>query len=140
MAAEKLTKGRLTQILVMLTLLISAFIWRTLIYTPGLSSIDCDGRQGVCGTSHSPKLLSYQWQEEGGNLKFSLISKTNPHAAYWLEDGAQAPKVAASSEETPEGVQRVWQWTSETRPEGQDTFVVVIDQYQFNFNYLKKPN
>ncbi len=40
MAAEKLTKHRLAQILITLTLLIIAFFWRTVTYTD-IDTVDC---------------------------------------------------------------------------------------------------
>ncbi|MCZ4294239.1 hypothetical protein [Vibrio sinaloensis] len=40
MAAEKLTRGRFVQIIIMLTLLITAFIWRTITFSDG-EIIDC---------------------------------------------------------------------------------------------------
>lgn len=41
MAAEKLTRGRFVQIIIMLTLLISAFIWRTVVHTSQIS-VTCE--------------------------------------------------------------------------------------------------
>lgn len=40
MAAEKLTRGRFAQIIIMLTLLITAFIWRTITFSEA-NKIDC---------------------------------------------------------------------------------------------------
>ncbi|OOF26510.1 hypothetical protein BZJ19_05135 [Salinivibrio proteolyticus] len=137
MAAEKLTKGRLAQILVMLTLLVSAFVWRTLFYSPGLTSIDCDDGKGVCGTSHSPKLVTYQWRQGKGNLIFSLISDRKPHSAYWSTQGKQTLEIPQTVTETDTGYQVTWQWKSKNKQVGYEEFVVVIDQYQFKFNYLK---
>ncbi len=44
MAAQKLTKGRFVQIIIMLTLLIVAFFWRTFTYQ-GDINIDCTGQK-----------------------------------------------------------------------------------------------
>ena len=44
MAAEKLTRGRFVQIIIMLTLLISAFIWRTVVHTSQIS-VTCGGNE-----------------------------------------------------------------------------------------------
>ncbi|WCP68519.1 hypothetical protein LYZ37_07270 [Vibrio tubiashii] len=41
MAAQKLTRGRFVQIIIMLTLLITAFIWRTVTFTEG-QEIECE--------------------------------------------------------------------------------------------------
>lgn len=40
MAAQKLTRGRFVQIIIMLTLLITAFIWRTITFSE-VGKIDC---------------------------------------------------------------------------------------------------
>lgn len=41
MAAEKLTRGRFAQIIIMLTLLITAFIWRTMAYKEQ-GNVECE--------------------------------------------------------------------------------------------------
>ena len=47
MAAEKLTRGRLIQIIVLMTILISAFIWRTVTYTSP------EGEDGIKAVSYT---------------------------------------------------------------------------------------
>lgn len=51
MAAEKLTKGRLAQIIILMIVLITAFIWRTVTYTEkpiDKSAITCSLNIGQC--------------------------------------------------------------------------------------------
>ncbi|CAM4408393.1 hypothetical protein [Vibrio agarivorans] len=55
MAAEKLTKGRIGQILVMMTLLISAFWWRTFEHNDtGSKIVSCD----IGSTCHIHEMLT----------------------------------------------------------------------------------
>ncbi|CZF78886.1 hypothetical protein GCE9029_01114 [Grimontia celer] len=51
MAAEKLTTGRLVQILVVMTVLIAAFIWRTLEHSESTSLQKCSVVAGSCSVS-----------------------------------------------------------------------------------------
>ncbi|MGR4990366.1 hypothetical protein ACPV3U_12400 [Vibrio rotiferianus] len=44
MAAQKLTKARLAQILIMLSVLITAFVWRTFNYE-SMRSVDCSQKE-----------------------------------------------------------------------------------------------
>ncbi len=48
MAAQKLTRARLVQIIVMMILLITAFIWRTLEYKPSNNAELCDFKKNIC--------------------------------------------------------------------------------------------
>ena len=56
MAAEKLTKQRLIQIVFMLTILIIAFVWRTVTYT-NETILDCKG-EVVCSVTVSSHTLT----------------------------------------------------------------------------------
>ena len=48
MAAEKLTRGRLIQIIVLMTILITAFIWRTVTYTSPEGEDDIKDGVKIC--------------------------------------------------------------------------------------------
>ncbi len=48
MAAQKLTQARLVQIMFMMALLISAFIWRTVEYKQTSNVEPCDFRMNIC--------------------------------------------------------------------------------------------
>ncbi|SIN85923.1 hypothetical protein [Salinivibrio sp. ES.052] len=137
MAAEKLTRGRLAQIIVMLTLLVIAFFWRTLIYTPGLTIIDCDGVSGFCGTSHSQETIEFEWTITEKNIEFSLFSKDKQHSAYWEKEGKQALELSRSQEEQEDAYKTTWRWARQNAPKKSDVFNVVFDQYQYKFSYPK---
>lgn len=55
MAAEKLTKQRLIQIVFMLAILSIAFVWRTVTYTE-VKTVECKGEQQCSVTVSSQKL------------------------------------------------------------------------------------
>lgn len=79
MAAQKLTRERFVQIIIMLTLLITAFIWRTISYKPEVKVV-CD-LETICvidvnGTNSSI--------EKVGNVL--LISKPTSHWDIMIEN------------------------------------------------------
>ncbi|OOE80012.1 hypothetical protein BZG73_14745 [Salinivibrio siamensis] len=137
MAAEKLTRGRLAQIIVMLTLLVVAFFWRTLVYTPGLTIIDCEGERGFCGTSQSQQLIEFAWSKEQDNVIFSVVSDKKPHSAYWEEEGSKQIEISDQQDRNGEKITLTWQWKTQDLPRNPIRFNLVFDQYQFKFNYPK---
>lgn len=138
MAAEKLTRGRLAQIIVMLTLLVIAFFWRTVIYTPGLTIIDCKDATGFCGTSQSQEKVAYEWVRKTDTIYFSLVSESKPHSAYWDQKGKQSPELSIKQVQEGEGYRTNWQWSRHDLPTDMGIFNVVFDRYQFKFNYPEK--
>lgn len=56
MAAQKLTKARLVQILIMLSLLIGAFFWRTFTYETN-REVDCSQKQRCDVTIGAEKII-----------------------------------------------------------------------------------
>ncbi|WP_025673516.1 hypothetical protein [Salinivibrio socompensis] len=140
MAAEKLTRGRLAQIIVMLTLLVVAFFWRTLIYTPRMAIIECKGMNGFCGTSQSQEKVEYEWNTKNEVIHFSLVSESKPHSAFWEQKGKQAPELSQSQSQEGGKYRVNWQWSRVDLPANINMFNVVFDQYQFKFNYPKRIN
>lgn len=67
MAAQKLTRSRLIQILVMLIILISAFVWRTLDYPT----------KGDESTNHSTDHISTSLDESSANKTSTELSDPN---------------------------------------------------------------
>lgn len=57
MAAQKLTRGRFVQIIIMLTLLITAFIWRTITFSEG-NKIDCSLQKNCTFTVNDVELTA----------------------------------------------------------------------------------
>ncbi|ODP97090.1 hypothetical protein BGL48_01365 [Salinivibrio sp. SS3] len=137
MAAEKLTRGRLAQIIVMLTLLVVAFFWRTLVYTPGLTIIDCEGGRGFCGTSQSQQAIAFSWRKEQDNVTFSATSYQKPHLAYWGEEGNKQIEISDQLDRNGEKITLTWQWKTQDLPRNPMRFNLVFDRYQFKFNYPK---
>ncbi|WBA09837.1 hypothetical protein [Salinivibrio kushneri] len=135
MAAEKLTRGRLAQIIVMLTLLVVAFFWRTLVYTPGLTIIDCEGERGFCGTSQSQQTVEFSWRKEQDYIIFSVISDKKPHSAYWGEEGNKQIEISDMQDQNGDKITLTWQWKTQDLPRNPMRFNLVFDQHQFKFNY-----
>lgn len=89
MAAQRLTKGRLIQIIVMLIILIIAFTWRTILYQS--PSYQCEHQQmcvipfagGSLKMSYSTSLEHYQFHNPNQvNIRFvagqgNIITKQN---------------------------------------------------------------
>ncbi|MBE3667786.1 hypothetical protein BOO24_07515 [Vibrio navarrensis] len=81
MAAQKLTKARLAQILLILTVLVIAFIWRTLKYE-SLQMLDCSQNR-PCELTISQEKLEIKRENDGiriqlpknGTLKIDLNQK-----------------------------------------------------------------
>ncbi|BAC94434.1 conserved hypothetical protein [Vibrio vulnificus YJ016] len=78
MPAQKLTKARLAQILIMLTILVVAFIWRSLSYQP-LEEIDCSQKERCELTLDNSKMIIYRAShqikiqtDKNNNLKIDL--------------------------------------------------------------------
>ncbi|EIV1854416.1 hypothetical protein ACWOGY_002907 [Vibrio vulnificus] len=78
MPAQKLTKARLAQILIMLTILVVAFIWRSLSYQP-LEEIDCSQKERCELTLDNSKMIIYRASQQikiqtdkNDNLKIDL--------------------------------------------------------------------
>ncbi|KDM91441.1 hypothetical protein [Photobacterium galatheae] len=74
MAAQKLTKARLIQILVLLAVLITAFVWRTITYKEaspvGEVSVVCQKESGECFEDASKRKIEIrliQHDDKGGN-------------------------------------------------------------------------
>ncbi|HAS6349416.1 hypothetical protein LZU85_14240 [Vibrio sp. IRLE0018] len=59
MPAQKLTKARLAQIIIMLTILVAAFIWRSLSYQP-VKTIDCSQKSRCELTLEGEKITFYR--------------------------------------------------------------------------------
>ncbi|WP_305815436.1 hypothetical protein [Photobacterium leiognathi] len=78
MAAEKLTRGRLIQILVLMTVLVSAFIWRTVTYNSPEQEVKVEDNAKTCS-------LDTQ------NCQYSLSNKTVELSLLTKELSAQAP-------------------------------------------------
>ncbi|MCG3863453.1 MULTISPECIES: hypothetical protein [unclassified Photobacterium] len=78
MAAEKLTRGRLIQIVVLMTILISAFIWRTVTYTNSEDEISVENRVKTCQLDTE----NCQYLIDNKNVNVQLLTK---------ELSAQAP-------------------------------------------------
>ncbi|MDB1123892.1 hypothetical protein [Vibrio algarum] len=70
MAAEKLTKGRLAQILFMMTILISAFTWRSL--THSNNDVLCHLEQD-CTVKIEAMEITLYWQEEAKAFRITMM-------------------------------------------------------------------
>ncbi len=67
MAAEKLTKGRFAQIIIMLTLLIVVFFWRTFTYE-AKTVVNCNAAE-VCNFEVTESVFSAQVSDETSRSK-----------------------------------------------------------------------
>ncbi len=81
MAAQKLTKARLAQILIMLSLLVIAFFWRTFTYETN-STVDCSQKQRCDVTIGTEKVVITK-RTDG----FSLELKENSSIKIDLNQG-----------------------------------------------------
>ncbi|WP_114764451.1 hypothetical protein [Vibrio rhodolitus] len=85
MAAQKLTKGRFVQIIIMLTLLIVAFFWRTITYQDVIK-VDCEGKNTcsfkVNETEFTAKfeaeMLSISTQNSGWTIHEANLTQEKP--------------------------------------------------------------
>lgn len=71
MAAEKLTKGRFAQIIIMLTLLIVVFFWRTFTYE-AKTVVNCNAAE-VCNFEVNESVFSAQVSD--GNIEIKTENK-----------------------------------------------------------------
>ncbi|MCL9776812.1 hypothetical protein [Vibrio methylphosphonaticus] len=69
MAAQKLTKGRLAQILIMMAVLIAAFTYRTFTYNDSKTIICQPNSQ--CDVSFDGQTVTFIYQESAKVLKFT---------------------------------------------------------------------
>lgn len=69
MAAQKLTKGRLVQIIVMMLLLITAFTYRTI--THNEANVMTCSPNDVCEVNIAEKTVTFDYQESSRVLKFT---------------------------------------------------------------------
>ncbi|MGR5206727.1 hypothetical protein [Vibrio sp. PNB23_22_7] len=69
MPAQKLTKARLAQILIMLSLLVGAFFWRTFTYEAS-SIVDCSQKQR-CDVTIGPEKIIINKATDGFSLESS---------------------------------------------------------------------
>ncbi|WP_194435468.1 hypothetical protein [Vibrio fluminensis] len=108
MAAQKLTKGRFVQIIIMLTLLIVAFLWRTITYQDVIT-VNC-GAQKQCNfkvneTQFTAKIesemLSISASDSDWSIKGADIIQEEPKI--WqigLEESKQLSLINNSQEKT----------------------------------------
>lgn len=75
MAAEKLTTGRLIQILVVMTVLITAFIWRTLEHSDEKNKQECLLVAGSCSVTVHGDTVDIKLEDQKNGLQF-LVVKT----------------------------------------------------------------
>ncbi|EAR53265.1 hypothetical protein SKA34_13965 [Photobacterium sp. SKA34] len=71
MAAEKLTRGRLIQIIVLMTILISAFVWRTVTYTSSESDDGTNNGVKICHLDTT----NCQYLLDDKNVDVQLLTK-----------------------------------------------------------------
>ncbi|MPW36497.1 hypothetical protein [Vibrio sp. B1Z05] len=84
MAAEKLTKGRLIQIIVTFSVLIIAFTWRTFTHdqSNAINKVECN-TQEICQISLNKK--EYQLDLDVKNSRFRLITNGNDENKGFVE-------------------------------------------------------
>ncbi len=79
MAAEKLTTARLVQILVVLTLLIAAFTWRTFNYSNSQNKDQCSLNSGACSVDVSGGTVEIMlFNQEDGGVALRVDSPEKP--------------------------------------------------------------
>ncbi|PMN88235.1 hypothetical protein [Enterovibrio norvegicus] len=79
MAAEKLTTGRLVQILVVMSVLITAFIWRTMNYSSNETALICQISVGACSVSlESHTVDIHILKQEDGEESLAVTSRVKP--------------------------------------------------------------
>ena len=79
MAAEKLTTGRLVQILVVMSVLITAFIWRTMNYSSNGTALICQISVGACSVSvDSESVDIHLLKQEDGSDALAITSRIKP--------------------------------------------------------------
>ncbi|WP_407333102.1 hypothetical protein [Enterovibrio sp. 27052020O] len=77
MAAEKLTTARLIQILVVMTVLIAAFVWRTLDYSVPKNIFQCEMVANSCHVPMKGKEVSIKLEkQEDTSNSLAIISPT----------------------------------------------------------------
>ncbi|MBE1274426.1 hypothetical protein [Enterovibrio baiacu] len=79
MAAEKLTTGRLVQILVVMSVLITAFIWRTMNYSSNETVLICQMSAGACSVSVDSDTVDIRLFKQGdGTQELAITSRVEP--------------------------------------------------------------
>lgn len=94
MAAEKLTTGRLVQILVVMTVLVTAFIWRTVDYSNTQETLKCSVVAGSCSVSINGETVEIKVENQADNSLIMLVDSVYvPGELQWLD---QPEKVITS--------------------------------------------
>ncbi|USH04014.1 hypothetical protein K6Q96_08515 [Grimontia kaedaensis] len=73
MAAEKLTTGRLVQILVVMTVLIAAFIWRTLEYSESTTLPKCSVVAGSCSVLLHGETIEIEFENQDDKTQIMRV-------------------------------------------------------------------
>lgn len=136
MAAEKLTTGRLVQILVVMAMLITAFIWRTLEYSEDQTKRECRLNAGECRVVVNGDTVNIKLENHKDKGRFLVVETAlEPHLMSVLTTQGNAQ--LSQHNVTEEGKKRAYFYALANDDNNGSTqkLVLSIDQDQIEINF-----
>ncbi|KXF80590.1 hypothetical protein [Enterovibrio coralii] len=136
MAAEKLTTARLVQILVVLAVLITAFTWRTLDYSPESKELSCVLKDQSCSVSIKDDTVVISVIKQEDTLKrVEVVSNVKPQSVTALEGKNKIVLADISSEADSANTKYIYgvNNTDAVLINGKLNLIIDQDQVEINF-------
>ncbi|MGF1767404.1 hypothetical protein L4D06_08455 [Enterovibrio makurazakiensis] len=136
MAAEKLTTGRLIQILVVMAALIAAFIWRTFDYSDSTNVFQCEMSSGGCQfTVNGTQVEVLAKKQSDKSVLLVVNSAINPSSLY-VNRGSVKTKIDVRNIEVTENNRAyLYALSDNVKYRAGDKLTLIIDRDQIEINF-----
>ncbi|CZF79405.1 hypothetical protein [Grimontia marina] len=136
MAAEKLTTGRLVQILVVMAVLITAFIWRTLEHNEPATMVKCSVVVGACSVSLNAETIEIKTENQDDNSRVLVVNSVyEPGELRLLGD----PEIVITSQKIMKSAGEksayIYALPDDVKYESTQKWILIIDRDQLVINF-----
>lgn len=136
MAAEKLTRGRLIQILIMMALLITAFTWRTVEFFQKNPMQSCELEIGECRLSDPVITVQYIEPQEADERHYLFVKSAKKiDSVSLIGSDSEGGRLTWASEEKGNNVSTKISLPSDFDTSKKTDVLIVVDQDQIKVNF-----
>ncbi|MDD1780720.1 hypothetical protein LRP49_05830 [Enterovibrio sp. ZSDZ35] len=136
MAAEKLTTARLVQILVVLSILIGAFVWRTIEYSPQTNKLACELVAQTCSVSVNGETVIIVVNKQGDSLSgLEITANRKPTSLTLTNAGKKIELSDITSDENSANSHYIYAVNNSNDSPLSANLILIIDQDQIEINF-----
>ncbi|WP_028025560.1 hypothetical protein [Enterovibrio calviensis] len=136
MAAEKLTTGRLIQILVVMAVLIAAFTWRTFDYSDPTNVFQCEIVEGYCQVITNGGNVGIELKKQSDTTPLFIVnSSIMPSSLYVKSDAIKTEFEVKNIKVTDNNRAHLYALSDNVKYRAGDQIILIIDRDQIEINF-----